>query len=494
MPTLIVVNEPRDWPLAIEGAEVVAARSYLTDPAYAELRNARVFNLCRSYRYQTAGYYVSLLAAARGHKPQPDITTVQDLKSQTMVRFASEDLEEEIQTGLGCSTGTEREVIIIFGHHPDKRLETLSSQLFKLFQAPFLKAEFQRDPRACRWHLTNINAVAASEIPVEHWEFAVAVARDYFSGRRRLVRRRASSRFDLAILHDPAEREPPSNHRAIQRFTRAAELLGLAVESIRKEDYGRLAEFDALFIRETTSVNHHTYRFARRAAAEGLVVVDDPESILKCTNKVFLAEVLTRHKVPVPRTLIVHRDNAEAIVPELGLPCVLKKPDSSFSQGVVKVESAADLGQLVPRLLDKSDLIIAQEFVPTPFDWRVGIFDRQPLYVCKYFMAKKHWQIIKRDSAGRKTADGESQTLPVEHAPGELIRTALRAANLVGDGLYGVDLKERDGRFVVIEVNDNPNIDAGIEDAALKEELYLRIMRVMLRRIEARKRGQWSWA
>jgi glutathione synthase/RimK-type ligase-like ATP-grasp enzyme len=58
-------------------------------------------------------------------------------------------------------------------------------------------------------------------------------------------------------------------------------------ELIEKEDYGRLAEFDALFIRETTGVNHHTYRFARRAEAEGLVVVDDPQSILKCTNKVY---------------------------------------------------------------------------------------------------------------------------------------------------------------------------------------------------------------
>ncbi len=87
--------------------------------------------------------------------------------------------------------------------------------------------------------------------------------------------------------------------------------MGLSTELIEKDDFGRLAEFDALFIRETTSVNHHTYRFARRAMAEGLVVVDDPDSILKCTNKVFLAELLERHKIATPRTLIVHRDNLE---------------------------------------------------------------------------------------------------------------------------------------------------------------------------------------
>jgi glutathione synthase/RimK-type ligase-like ATP-grasp enzyme len=39
----------------------------------------------------------------------------------------------------------------------------------------------------------------------------------------------------------------------------------------------------------------------------------------------------------------------------------------------------------------------------------------------------------------------------------------------------------------VIEVNDNPNIDAGVEDKVLKDEIYLRIMRVMLARIELHK-------
>ena len=47
---------------------------------------------------------------------------------------------------------------------------------------------------------------------------------------------------------------------------KAAESLAIRPELIDRDDYGRLAEFDALFIRETTYVNHHTYRFARRAA------------------------------------------------------------------------------------------------------------------------------------------------------------------------------------------------------------------------------------
>ena len=77
-----------------------------------------------------------------------------------------------------------------------------------------------------------------------------------------------------------------------------------------REDYGRIAEFDALFLRETTRVDHHTYRFARRAAAEGLVLIDDPESILRCTNKVYQAELFARHKIACPPTMVVHAENA----------------------------------------------------------------------------------------------------------------------------------------------------------------------------------------
>ena len=74
-------------------------------------------------------------------------------------------------------------------------------------------------------------------------------------------------------------------------------------------------------------------------------------------------------------------------------------------------------------------------------------------------------------------------------APRRAVSAALKAANLIGDGLYGVDVKESNKKFSIIEVNDNPNIDAGVEDAVLREELYNRIMELFLDRIERSKSG-----
>jgi glutathione synthase/RimK-type ligase-like ATP-grasp enzyme len=41
----------------------------------------------------------------------------------------------------------------------------------------------------------------------------------------------------------------------------------------------------------------------------------------------------------------------------------------------------------------------------------------------------------------------------------------------------------------VIEVNDNPTIEAGVEDEVLGPELYARIMRGFRERVDQRTRG-----
>lgn len=489
MRALIVVDNLRDWPVEVPGTEVVATRDYVADPEFSRLRNVRLFNFCRSLRYQSAGYYVSLLGAARGHRPMPDVMTIQDLKSRSVIKLSTTDIEGLIQKSLKPLASHEFTISIYFGRNLARRYERLSRQLFNLFPAPLMRARFAR--KGGEWQLTSLKPLALGDVPEGHRNFLHDAARDYFSRRRRPAPRRAW-RYDMGILVNPEEAQAPSDEAALKRFARAARERGFAVEFITREDYGSLGEFDALFIRETTLVNHHTYRFARRAALDGQVVIDDPESILRCTNKVFLAELLERHRIGTPKTMIVHRDNQQNVAKTLGLPCVLKQPDGSFSRGVVKADTETELKTELSRFLDKSDLVLAQAFVPTEFDWRIGILDRKPLYACRYFMAREHWQIYHHHADARDPEGfdaGESETVAVEDAPRIVVETALKAANAVGDGFYGVDLKEFNGKCHVIEVNDNPSIDHGYEDRVLGDALYGRIMDVFVERVR-RKRGE----
>ncbi|MDH5614767.1 MAG: RimK family alpha-L-glutamate ligase, partial [Gammaproteobacteria bacterium] len=73
-------------------------------------------------------------------------------------------------------------------------------------------------------------------------------------------------------------------------------------------------------------------------------------------------------------------------------------------------------------------------------------------------------------------------------APKAVLDIATRASQLIGSGFYGVDIKQSGDRVVVIEINDNPSIESGVEDGYLGEQLYTEIMNEFLRRMEARGR------
>ncbi len=137
-----------------------------------------------------------------------------------------------------------------------------------------------------------------------------------------------------------------------------------------------------------------------------MVVIDDPGSILKCTNKIYLHDLLTARKLPTPKTEILYRDEPKKLaeLPDLlGFPIVLKIPDGSFSRGIVKVENVERLKAAVDDLFQHTALVLAQEFMFTEFDWRIGVLNREPLYACKYFMSRGHWQIYNHAAQRHRT-------------------------------------------------------------------------------------------
>lgn len=486
MKSLIIVSRLDGWPQPSDPAvEVVTAQAYLTDPRLAAMRGARVVNLCRSYQYQTTGYYVSLLAMARGHKIVPTVSATQDVKGRAYLRLVGEEIEAAIVRAFAGISDERPGFELFFGHPDDERYARLGAQLFGLLQLPLMKVRFHKHKGSLR--LDSVTAIAPEELDDAGKARAMRFAEAYLT-RGATQKKLKNYRYELAILHDPAEVDTPSQPATLNKFRRAAERMGVRCELIQRDDFGRLSEFDGLFIRTTTAVSHYTYRFARRAAAEGLAVIDDPDSILRCTNKVYLAELLARNGVPHPKTRIISKDTLNEAIKELDIPVVLKKPDGSFSLGVEVVKSREALEEAARRMLERSSLILAQEFIPTAYDWRIGVLGGRALFACRYYMAKGHWQIIKRSDSGRETF-GNADTIPIEDAPPAVVNTAVRAASLIGDGLYGVDLKEIDGRVVVIEINDNPNLDAGVEDKVLGRALYDAVVGELVRRMEARRDG-----
>lgn len=478
MPKLIVVENPESWQFRLDDVEVITPGNYIAGEHYQQTKGLKVLNLCKSYQYQSYGYYVSLLAEARHHKVLPGVTTIQDFRFPSILREDSQDFDNLIQQSFKNETGDRVEFNIYFGITQVETLNKLAKQLFQYIQAPSLRAVFGKRNK---WILQSIKPLSIGEVPEADRVLLQRGLEQYLQRKREY--RPDKKKYDLAILVNPKEPNPPSDEKAIQRFIKAADQVGLYAELITRNDLDRLVQFDALFIRETTFVNHHTFRFAKKAQSLGLTVIDDPESILKCTNKVYLFELLNANKILTPKSFVLSKENVKKLPEKLSYPFILKQPDGAFSKGVHKISSATEYKEVTSMMFKDSDLIIAQEYLPTPFDWRVGVLDGKPLYVCKYFMATEHWQIVNWN-AQESSREGSVESISVDQAPAGLIRTALKATSLIGDSLYGVDMKEVDGKFYVIEINDNPNIDAGIEDKILKDKLYSTIMEVFLNKIK----------
>lgn len=492
---LIIVERKEDWASYFPCEDVLSAQEYLeqnrvTPPG----KRVQVINLCRSYKYLGHGYYCSLLAEARGHKVIPSVRTISELTRKALYGLALDDLNKTLEKALSHHLYSDTEAFTLtlyFGRTHIEPLQELARQLFEVFPCPILLVDFKRTNG---WHIEGVKSGALHKLR-EDQEDQFAHSLDNFSRKIwRLPRSKRLARYDLAILHDPHEALPPSNARALENFVRVGQGLGIDIELIEKKDYARIAEYDALLIRETTSIDNHTYRFAKKAESEGLVVMDDPASILRCTNKVYLTDLLKSHRLGMPATEILYKDRPqdfERVGERLGFPLVLKIPDGCFSRGVIKVESRQALLEATAELFEHSVLLLAQEFFYTEYDWRIGVLNRKPIYACQYFMSKGHWQIYNHQAKGQDI-NGECRTLAVHEAPRAVVELAVKTANLIGDGLYGVDLKQAGDRVVVIEVNDNPNLDAGIEDAYLRDDLYGLVLEEFVRRLELKRRGQ-AW-
>ena len=481
--TLVIVDTPA-VALQSDAAEFISFETYLNDyPKLGESKR-RVLNLCDTEHYLSRGYYCSLLAEARQHKVLPSVQTINELRQSSQDADLWIDLPANVVPSASVS-GEEFEFAVCCGRTLETPWAKLARHLFERFPAPLLSVRVQRDPI----FRVRVSRMSMADVPETEREFFEEALRRYVSESWRKPTAAKRYRWDLAILVDPNEPLPPSDKEAIKRFGRAASKLGINTELITHQDASRVTQFDALFIRETTAIDHPSYRMASAAEREGLVVIDDPKSILRCCNKVFLHDAFAYSHVPSLKTRVLSQSTEaqfDLLEQQFGYPMVIKLPESSFSLGVYKVETRDQLRNRVNELLKNTALLLIQEFCFTEFDWRIGVLNGKPIYACRYHMARNHWQIYNHGAARSKS--GGFDAMPTFEVPSKVLSAAVKACAVVGNGLYGVDIKQRGESVYVIEVNDNPSIDHGVETRYLGDELYMIVMSEFAARLEARGR------
>jgi glutathione synthase/RimK-type ligase-like ATP-grasp enzyme len=272
----------------------------------------------------------------------------------------------------------------------------------------------------------------------------------------------------------------PREQAALQNFKRAAELSGNQFNFMYREDIQDIPNYNAVFIRATTDPLFTSYIVSKTAWELGLKVIDDPESIKICGNKVHQYALFEKYNVPHIPTVFLSKDELRhkkitEIFNELGKPVVIKAPYTSFSRYVEKAACETSFREVAKRFFKKSDVLAIQKFTPTAFDWRVGVLGSDILYVCKYLIPKGKWKHGAKLRGKSTVVWGRTVSLEKKDMPPRLREVALKACSVIGKGLYGVDIKEVNGDYVVVEVNDNPSIYAGYEDS-MDKDIYQRII------------------
>ena len=181
--------------------------------------------------------------------------------------------------------------------------------------------------------------------------------------------------------------------------------------------------------------------------AAGSTVINRPDVIRTCGDKLATSAALVRQGVPTPRTSVaVDADAALAEAERLGYPVVIKPLVGSWGRLVARAESPAALEALIEykEVLGGPEHKVhyLQEYVEKPGrDIRAFVVGDE--VICAIYRSSEHW--ITNTARGGRASD-----CPLTD---ELVERCLGAARAVGGGILAIDLVESSRGLLVVEVN-----------------------------------------
>lgn len=222
---------------------------------------------------------------------------------------------------------------------------------------------------------------------------------------------------------------------------------------------GRSVRFDAVLPRIGHSITSHGVALLKHFEELGVYTANRGEGIRQSRNKLLAAQILSRNRVPIPRTAYVRdvNDVERAIDLVGGLPVVIKVAEGTQGRGVYLRHSYREASGLVNALLDLSHDVLIQQYIHESHGT-----DIRALVVGDEVVACMRRRARGREFRSNFHLNGivEPYELSLEYE-----EVALRAARVLGLNIAGVDLLESSGGPLVLEINSSPGLE-GIEMAS----------------------------
>lgn len=190
-------------------------------------------------------------------------------------------------------------------------------------------------------------------------------------------------------------------------------------------------------------------------------VINEYLPVIRAKNKLRTLQVLSRNRVPIPKTYIVRTpEYLDDVVKDVGsMPIIIKTIAGSHGQGVSIVESKRGLKSLIGMMIGHTMAapLIIQEYIKESKgkDIRVFILDKRIIGAMER-IASKRGEFRSNFHLGGRVRVAEMSK--------EEKRIAFAAVKACGLDMAGVDILRTNNGPKVLEVNANPGLE-GITQA-----------------------------
>ncbi len=221
----------------------------------------------------------------------------------------------------------------------------------------------------------------------------------------------------------------------------------------------RLSDYDAVIPRIGASVTFFGTAVIRQFEQMGVFCVNPSHAISVSRDKLRALQVLSRHRVGMPKTLFVR--HSSEILPGIermgGPPVVVKLLEGTQGIGVILAESTSVAEAIIETLSGPAKLsVLLQKFVK----------ESKGKDIRAFVVGDRVVAAMRRTAQGdefRSNIHRGGSAEIVELDP-EYERTAVHAAQIMGLRVAGVDMLEGEKGPVLMEVNSSPGLE-GIEAA-----------------------------
>ena len=218
----------------------------------------------------------------------------------------------------------------------------------------------------------------------------------------------------------------------------------------------RLSDYDAVLPRIGTSITYYGTAVVRQFQEMDVFCANTAHGIINSRDKLRSLQILSRYNIGIPETTFVRdkKDVLPAIERAGGAPVIIKLIEGTQGIGVLLAETVKQAEAIVELLQSQKQNVLIQKFVSESRGK-----DIRALVVGDRVVAAM--RRVAQGQEFRSNVHRGGVAEPVD-LPDEFVRVAIRAAQILGLRVAGVDMLESASGPQIMEVNSSPGLE-GIE-------------------------------